>query len=49
MTAVSMEDELGQRYVTVKDFLRVGVLASVLATVIVGTIGFAAMLWLQIG
>lgn len=44
MTAVSMEDETGRRYVTVKDFLRVGVLASILATIIVGTLGFAIML-----
>ncbi|KAI3476321.1 hypothetical protein L1887_62085 [Cichorium endivia] len=37
--AVSMEDDLGDRYVSVKDFLKVGVLASVVATLIVGTIG----------
>ncbi|EST08630.1 SPX, N-terminal [Kalmanozyma brasiliensis GHG001] len=45
--AVSMEDDLGDRYVSVKDFLRVGVLASVVATIIVGTIGVSIMYALQ--
>ncbi len=45
--AVSMEDDLGDRYVSVKDFLKVGVLASVVATLIVGTIGVVIMYALQ--
>ncbi|KAJ1018061.1 hypothetical protein NDA16_004930 [Ustilago loliicola] len=45
--AVSMEDDLGDRYVTVKDFLRVGVPASVAATLIVGSVGVVIMYALQ--
>ncbi|KAJ9475297.1 Low-affinity phosphate transporter PHO91 [Pseudozyma hubeiensis] len=45
--AVSMEDDLGDRYVSVKDFLKVGIFASVVATVIVGTIGVSIMYALQ--
>ncbi|CAD6892333.1 unnamed protein product [Tilletia controversa] len=48
MTAVSMENSVGERYVTVKDFLRVGVLASVLATITVGTLGFLIMTLLKL-
>lgn len=45
--AVSMEDDLGDRYVTVKDFLKVGVPASVVATIIVGSVGVMVMYALQ--
>ncbi|SNX87653.1 probable PHO91 - similarity to Pho87p and Pho90p [Melanopsichium pennsylvanicum] len=45
--AVSMEDDLGDRYVNVKDFLKVGILASVVATLIVGSIGVVIMYALQ--
>ncbi|SPO30275.1 probable PHO91 - similarity to Pho87p and Pho90p [Ustilago trichophora] len=45
--AVSMEDDLGDRYVSVKDFLKVGILASVVATLIVGSIGVVIMYALQ--
>lgn len=45
--AVSMEDDLGDRYVSVKDFLKVGIFASVVATLIVGTIGVVIMYALQ--
>ncbi|KAJ1035635.1 hypothetical protein NDA18_000412 [Ustilago nuda] len=45
--AVSMEDDLGDRYVTVKDFLRVGLPASVVATLIVGSVGVVIMYTLQ--
>ncbi|CDW97603.1 hypothetical protein [Sporisorium scitamineum] len=45
--AVSMEDDLGDRYVSVKDFLKVGIFASVVATVIVGTLGVVIMYALQ--
>ncbi|KAL9936273.1 hypothetical protein V8E36_005115 [Tilletia maclaganii] len=48
MTAVSMENSVGERYVTVKDFLRVGILASVLATFTVGTLGFLIMTLLKL-
>lgn len=45
--AVSMEDDLGDRYVSVKDFLKVGIFASIVATLIVGTIGVVIMYALQ--
>lgn len=45
--AVSMEDDLGDRYVTVKDFLKVGLPASVVATLVVGTVGVVIMYALQ--
>ncbi|SPC66321.1 probable PHO91 - similarity to Pho87p and Pho90p [Ustilago sp. UG-2017b] len=45
--AVSMEDDLGDRYVTVKDFLSVGLPASVVATLIVGSVGVVIMYTLQ--
>ncbi|KAK0545821.1 low-affinity phosphate transporter [Tilletia horrida] len=48
MTAVSMENSVGERYVTVKDFLRVGILASVLATLTVGSVGFLIMTLLKL-
>ncbi|CEH12739.1 probable pho91-similarity to pho87p and pho90p [Ceraceosorus bombacis] len=43
MAASAQEDQTGKRYVSVKDFLRVGILASVLATAVVGTVGFGVM------
>lgn len=43
MAASAQEDQTGKRYVSVKDFLRVGIPASVLATAVVGTVGFAIM------
>ncbi|KDN52968.1 SPX-domain-containing protein [Tilletiaria anomala UBC 951] len=44
MTASSQEDSVGERYLTVKDFIKSGVLASVLCTAIIGTIGVVIML-----
>ncbi|WFD33882.1 low-affinity phosphate transporter [Malassezia cuniculi] len=43
MTAVSLEDEVGHRYVSVKTFLRVGVPASIVSTFIIGTLGYVIM------
>lgn len=43
MTAVSQVDSVGRRYVTAKDFLKVGVPASLAATAVVGTLGYAIM------
>lgn len=43
MTAVSQVDSVGHRYVTAKDFLRVGVPASIAATAVVGTVGYVIM------
>lgn len=43
MTAVSQVDAVGRRYVTARDFLKVGVPASVAATMVVGTVGYAIM------
>ncbi|PWY97005.1 SPX-domain-containing protein [Testicularia cyperi] len=45
--AVSMEDDLGDRYVGVKDFLRIGIPASIIATLIVGSLGVLIMYALQ--
>ncbi|CAO1636672.1 unnamed protein product [Parajaminaea phylloscopi] len=43
MTAVSQVDSVGHRYVTAKDFLRVGVPASIAATAVVATVGYVIM------
>ena len=43
MTAVNLEDEVGHRYVSVKTFLRVGVPSSIVATAIIGTLGYFIM------
>lgn len=43
MTAVSQVDSVGRRYVTAKDFLKVGVPASIVATAVVGSVGFLMM------
>lgn len=43
MAASAQEDSTGKRYVQVRDFLRVGLLASVLAAVVVGTVGYGIM------
>ncbi|MCO5565563.1 hypothetical protein L7F22_019237 [Adiantum nelumboides] len=48
MAASAQEDATGKRYVTVKDFLRVGLLASVLATMVVGLVGFGIMTLLKL-
>lgn len=42
-TAAAQEDELGQLYLTNVDFLKNGVPASVIATLVVATIGFLLM------
>ena len=46
MTAINLEDEVGHHYVSVKTFLRVGIPASVLATIIIATLGYVIMLLL---
>ncbi|KAL7422800.1 low-affinity phosphate transporter [Cryptotrichosporon argae] len=43
MTAITQENKLGQRFIGASDFLKNGVPASVLATFIIGTIGYAIM------
>jgi phosphate transporter len=43
MAASAQEDATGKRYIRVQDFLRVGIPASVLATLIVGLVGFGVM------
>lgn len=43
MAASAQEDSTGKRYVSVRDFLRVGLLASLLATTVVGLVGFGIM------
>ncbi len=44
MTACQIEDAVGERYLQVKDFLKSGVIASIVCTIIIGTIGVAIML-----
>lgn len=48
MTAASLEDRSGQRYLSVRDFLRSGLLASVLCGVVIATVGVGIMTWLQL-
>jgi phosphate transporter len=43
MTAIMMENEVGVRYLSVKDFLRTGVPASIVAFVIVVLLGYTLM------
>lgn len=43
MNAISQENELGQPYLTTKDFLVNGVPSSVFAVLCVATIGYALM------
>ncbi|CAO1615497.1 unnamed protein product [Sympodiomycopsis kandeliae] len=43
MTAVSQVDSVGRRYVTAKDFIKVGIPASIAATAIIGTLGYLIM------
>jgi di/tricarboxylate transporter len=43
MTAIMMENEVGVRYLSVKDFLRTGVPASLVTLVIVVMVGYALM------
>lgn len=43
MTAVSQVDSVGRRYVTAKDFIKVGVPASLAATLVIGTLGYLIM------
>ncbi|KAI0064930.1 SPX-domain-containing protein [Artomyces pyxidatus] len=43
-TAATQEDEMGQLYLTNMDFLKNGVPASVIATLVVATLGYALML-----
>ena len=46
MTAINLEDEVGHHYVSVRTFLRVGIPASILATLIIATLGYVIMLFL---
>lgn len=43
MTAINLEDEVGHRYVSVKTFLRVGIPASLAATLVIASGGYAIM------
>jgi phosphate transporter len=43
MTAIMMENEVGVRYLSVKDFLKSGVAASLVAFVIVVSVGYVLM------
>jgi phosphate transporter len=42
-TAAAQEDELGQLYLSNIDFLKNGVPASIIATLVVATVGFVLM------
>jgi phosphate transporter len=43
MTAIALEDPTGKTYVHLMDFIRVGLPASVVAWVVVVTLGYALM------
>ncbi|PWN89439.1 SPX-domain-containing protein [Acaromyces ingoldii] len=43
MAASAQEDSTGKRYIRVSDFLRVGIPASILATIVAGMLGYAIM------
>lgn len=43
MTAIMMENEVGVRYLSVKDFLKTGVPASIVTFVIVILVGYLLM------
>lgn len=43
MAASAQEDATGKRYIRVQDFLRVGIPASLIATTVVGIVGFGVM------
>jgi phosphate transporter len=43
MTAIMMENEVGVRYLSVKDFLKTGVPASVITYIIVVFLGYSLM------
>ena len=43
MTAIMMENEVGVRYLSVKDFLRTGILASVITFLVVVLVGYILM------
>jgi phosphate transporter len=43
MTAIMMENEVGERYLSVKDFLKLGVPASIVTFVVVVLIGYVLM------
>lgn len=40
MTAITQENKLGQRYIGASDFIKNGVPASVLATLVIVTVGY---------
>lgn len=44
MNAVSLEDATGQNYIDTVDFLKVGVLGSIMAYAIIISIGYVLML-----
>ncbi|WVQ81862.1 hypothetical protein IAT38_003989 [Cryptococcus sp. DSM 104549] len=43
MTAITQENKLGQRFIGASDFLKNGIPASVLATLVIATVGYAIM------
>jgi hypothetical protein len=43
MTAIMMENEVGVRYLSVKDFLKTGVPASLITLIVVVMLGYALM------
>jgi phosphate transporter len=43
MTAIMMENEVGVRYLSVKDFLRTGIPASIITFVVVVLVGYTLM------
>jgi phosphate transporter len=43
MTAITQENKLGHRFINAGDFLKNGIPASILATFVIVTIGYAIM------
>lgn len=43
MTAITQENKLGQRFIGASDFLKNGIPASILATAVIVSVGYAIM------
>ena len=47
MTAISLEDATGRTYVKTWDFLKVGILSSILTYIVLVTVGYALMVYVN--
>ncbi|CAN8061333.1 unnamed protein product [Agarophyton chilense] len=48
ISAIQVEDETGKAYLSTRDILRIGTLMTILATVVLLTIGYNIMIWLKL-